>query len=938
MSIFSKSINNTMIYILGTSFTMEEDGKNITLLVCGTCKDRCGSFFPRGYVDPVCFCDKDCLQNHDCCYDYGLLCLENDLTTSSYINDGPHTTLQDTIELIKKGIENVTNRRDQECYPVIHQEGTEFYNMVTKCEGENHQIKPKCENNHSLSYESALKTPVYYKSVLYKNYHCLECNEVRINKTEVTALEPNYECGNLTIRNRAIEVYANEPYENFVRFLAENCKFYVSNVPIVAKNVHLPCDPKLIHSCERSSSTNNNDANLNNYSKYCPLYRSTVKATTANGSLLTYKNIHCAMCDGLSEVECVVPILSLGVMTGGELPSFSLLMDFEGGETDRMKFDGVNYCKSSEYFNVGTGECYENPCRRGQIEVDGTCVSLNMTIDLPIVNITGPTGIVVLVKVGLNETLNTSQSEVVVNDISQAWLKSLYWDEKIEAITPDPNCIVDPEKISNSNSTPHYACLLIHVKTRQIPLPMVSNKLSTWSRMLKRHMLAASETVQYLSIHHLNYIPSPLELPSCRTGRLMMSTDVVFSKVGDMSSRTPTHLIHNSTGLRYGYGLVPMGLILSMNQTTELTHNYFGLFCQPQIFDCEKILISRNKPGGFDWTLNGTELVIGDQQLEEDSFLVVSDTDVLVCRDVYDILTEKQESKPSTDSLVQGILTLIGNILSPLFLVFTFLTYCLFNTMRTVPGLCIMNLCVSLSSAQILFQLSPLFTGQRYVCESVAVLQHYMWLVSFLWMNVLAYITCKTFTGKGVVKGPSKSGFRLYFSYSWGLPLVFVGVCLVVDLLTTFPFNYGDSSQCWLSGKLGLICLFAVPLAVIIATNLVLFTCTLVAIKKTMDVAQKAKEKKDDQQKFVIYVKLSSVMGFTWLFGFLANLTVLTVFWYVFIVLNTLQGVFIAMSFVFTRRVMRRYQALITGKEFESSTGSHTGVTRATKSVSSVSS
>ena len=146
------------------------------------------------------------------------------------------------------------------------------------------------------------------------------------------------------------------------------------------------------------------------------------------------------------------------------------------------------------------------------------------------------------------------------------------------------------------------------------------------------------------------------------------------------------------------------------------------------------------------------------------------------------------------------------------------------------------------------------------------------------------------------------------------------------------------SSQCWLSGKLGLICLFAVPLAVIIATNLVLFTRTLVAIKKSMDVAQKAKEKKDDQQKFVIYVKLSSVMGFTWLFGFLANLTVLTVFWYVFIVLNTLQGVFIAMSFVFTRRVMHRYLALITGNEFESSTGSHTGVTRATKSASSVSS
>ena len=286
-----------------------------------------------------------------------------------------------------------------------------------------------------------------------------------------------------------------------------------------------------------------------------------------------------------------------------------------------------------------------------------------------------------------------------------------------------------------------------------------------WFQKLSPHLLTANDTIKNIEFSVFNYKPSFSDPPNCQSGRLVMSTDVVFSRVENIKSHTPTNLIDNSTGLMYEYTPVPMGLILNIDQYAGNNHQYFGLFCQPPILGCSRVLIPRSGPAGFNWILNGTNLIIGHLPLEEDSFVVISDTGGLLCRDVYDILTEKQESKFSTDSMVQGILTLIGNILSPLFLVFTFLTYCLFNTMRTVPGLCIMNLCVCLSSAQILFQLSSLFTGRRYVCESVAALQHYMWLVSFLWMNVLAYITCKTFTGKGVVKGPSKSGFRLYFSY-----------------------------------------------------------------------------------------------------------------------------------------------------------------------------
>ena len=40
----------------------------------------------------------------------------------------------------------------------------------------------------------------------------------------------------------------------------------------------------------------------------------------------------------------------------------------------------------------------------------------------------------------------------------------------------------------------------------------------------------------------------------------------------------------------------------------------------------------------------------------------------------------------------------------------------------------------------------------------------------------------------------------------------------------------------------------------------------------------------------VICVKMASVMGVTWIFGFAANLKALSFLWYPYVVLNSLQG------------------------------------------------
>ena len=44
-------------------------------------------------------------------------------------------------------------------------------------------------------------------------------------------------------------------------------------------------------------------------------------------------------------------------------------------------------------------------------------------------------------------------------------------------------------------------------------------------------------------------------------------------------------------------------------------------------------------------------------------------------------------------------------------------------------------------------------------------------------------------------------------------------------------------------------------------------------------------------------------MGFTWIFGYIAAFTDVEALWYIYIILNSLQGVFIFIAFIFNRRV-----------------------------------
>ncbi|ELT99274.1 hypothetical protein CAPTEDRAFT_208644 [Capitella teleta] len=266
-------------------------------------------------------------------------------------------------------------------------------------------------------------------------------------------------------------------------------------------------------------------------------------------------------------------------------------------------------------------------------------------------------------------------------------------------------------------------------------------------------------------------------------------------------------------------------------------------------------------------------------------------------------------------SSTQTIVSVIGQVISIVCLSLHLLVYSMFRKLRNLPGLNIMSLSACLLIAQLLF----LFAGSVSVsyswCFTIGVLVHYFFLASFLWMNVMAFDICRTFVkfSKPSLRDDYSSKFIRYCAYCILVALVIVLSAIVANFTlgdSLYRPGYGEGI-CWIKNRKALLAFFAAPVAVIVTSNLVYFFITLWSIQKSMEASKMAAgNKKGERDRFWLYVKLSTIMGLTWVFGFVAAIFDVEVLWYLFIIFNSLQGAMICFAFVMTKQVL----SLLRGK------------------------
>lgn len=317
-------------------------------------------------------------------------------------------------------------------------------------------------------------------------------------------------------------------------------------------------------------------------------------------------------------------------------------------------------------------------------------------------------------------------------------------------------------------------------------------------------------------------------------------------------------------------------------------------------------------------------------QLEESEYVILSNGSLY--RNGSHMISDfvKVDGKPaicitpsSDSSRTDVVLVVISNVgisLSVVCLLLVLITYSLFKELRTVPGVNLMNLCLSLLLAHSLFMAAGA-THIHLICTSIAVLLHYFYLSSFVWMSIIAFDTYRTFSRTCHTRQRTGKLKARFLAFGWLPALVFVVICFSLDQSGLVAIGYGGRDHCWINNPRSNTFVFVIPVAFSILFNGLFFLLTVISIRKIKKQTQKVGNAANSRRSMVLFVKLAVLLGFTWIFGYL-KILVSSYFEYPFVILTSLHGVYIAVGFVFTARVKKMYGSLFSVTIVRSSSAS----------------
>lgn len=276
------------------------------------------------------------------------------------------------------------------------------------------------------------------------------------------------------------------------------------------------------------------------------------------------------------------------------------------------------------------------------------------------------------------------------------------------------------------------------------------------------------------------------------------------------------------------------------------------------------------------------------------------------------VYTNSNRTKIESESTFLRYFTIVGFSLSIFALILTLVVHCIFIELRgPLPGKNLMSLCVTLLLAQFMWLFGSGDTDKPVFCSVMAAVIHYLILVSFACTAVIAFDTRRTFSSQ-ISKAPSNSlgqnrnlRFITYSCLAWGVPLIFVIGCVLLDHFEVVFIGYGNEVACWIVNSDAKIVVFATPIGCVLVYNVTAFSHTIWAINTAKKQSRRAKSPRQDQQTVLkIYLRLISLMGFTWFFSFSAEL-IHKALVYPFVILTTIQGVYIFVAFICKTRVYK---------------------------------
>ena len=302
------------------------------------------------------------------------------------------------------------------------------------------------------------------------------------------------------------------------------------------------------------------------------------------------------------------------------------------------------------------------------------------------------------------------------------------------------------------------------------------------------------------------------------------------------------------------------------------------------------------KPSEFKFGFNGT-INIQDKIKKAGEFYIVNSS-AHVC------ISETSGLNPMSP---MAIVTIVFIAISIICLILRIAFHYIFPTESDKVAVRLqLSLCVALLIAFCGFLLRIAAFGIEGFCYFLAVVCHWSFLAAFSWMTVIAIDIVRMLRSSLHLRkvGTRRKSFIVYSLFAWGAPLVILAIsigCNQSDIPVNWKPNY--MSKCWLSHK-GLLVFFLLPTAILFLVNIVSFLVSTVLLCMYHQESV-SKEYKTTKSRLLLHVKILVLMGLTWVFGFLAASVNQDWMWYVFIILNGCQGVFLLFVYVMSKGVKK---------------------------------
>ena len=261
-------------------------------------------------------------------------------------------------------------------------------------------------------------------------------------------------------------------------------------------------------------------------------------------------------------------------------------------------------------------------------------------------------------------------------------------------------------------------------------------------------------------------------------------------------------------------------------------------------------------------------------------------------------------------------LSYIGSSLSIIASTFIIVTHLSFKSLHTLPG----KLLTSLSVAFLLGDATMIISGvlsQQIatpveLCSFVGIILHYFFLSRFSLMNCLGFEYTRIFRLAVRMETTTEKAlqiklFALYSFIGWGTPFLITGVTVIINYTVDGAVRYGinvdgNRGLCWINNSIAVAVAFALPVLISIIVNAINFLISVALICMATD------RKKDISKVHArVILAIFVTLGITWTFGFIANISDLSWAWYPFVLLNSIQSLFIAIAFLATKKIFKLY-------------------------------